>query len=236
MEDPVSVPEAARLLKVSPARVRLMAAKGQLPAAKFADRWLVERRAVELRRQQKPPLGRRFSPRNAWAILLLASGDEAHGLDSGDRSRLRKAVALEGLKGLAPRLRTRAEISIYKAHPGEISYLLEDKSLLPSGICAVGSINAELLPGREADGYIAQSHLQNFVAEHALAPAGVDGNVRLRVVPDDIWASFELGGLGVAPPAAVALDLAEEHDSRSQVAGRNGLGEIDRSNRVAARR
>lgn len=236
MLDPVSVPEAARLLKLSPARVRLMAAKGQLPAAKIADRWLVERRAVEMRRQHKPPRGRRFTPQNAWAILLLASGEEALALDPVSRSRLRKAVALEGLKRLAPRLQDRAEISLFKAHPGEVPYVLEDEALLPSGISAAGSIDAGLLPGQEADGYIARSQLQPFVTEHGLSSVGIDGNVRLRAVPDDLWASLELGDRAVAPPAAVALDLAEEDDSRSQSAGKSVLREIDRTNRVAVRR
>lgn len=236
MMDPVSVPEAARLLKLSPARVRLMASKGQLPAEKIADRWLIERRAVELRRQQKHPRGRSFTPLNSWALLLLASGDEALALDPVDRSRLRRALALEGLRRLSPRLRGRAEIFVYKAHPGEIAYVLEDGALLPSGISAAGSIDAGLLPGREADGYIAQPQLHDFVSRHALSPAALDGNVRLRVVPADLWASLELGGRAVAPPAAVALDLAEEDDPRSQAAGRNALQEIDRANRATARR
>src|SRR4051794_31297057 len=120
MQDPIAVPEAARLLKLSPSRVRLMAANGQLPAAKIGDRWVIERRAVEQRRQQNPPRGRRFTPRNAWAILLLASGEEVLALDPVDRTRLKKALALEGLRGLEPRLGSRAEICAYKAHPGEI--------------------------------------------------------------------------------------------------------------------
>jgi len=233
--DLVSVPEAARLLKLSPARVRVMASKGQLPAAKVADRWVVERRVVELRRQQNPPRGRRFTPRNSWAILLLASGCEVPALDPVDRSRLRKAIRLEGLRGLAPRLGARAEIALYKAHPGEIPYMLEDQALLRSGVSAAGSVDAGLLPGREADGYIAAARLQKFVTEHALSPADVDGNVRLRVVSPDVWVGLELGGL-FAPPAAVALDLAEEADPRSQAAGRNALREIDRANQAATRR
>lgn len=236
MVDPVSVSEAARLLKLSPARVRLMASKGQLSAEKIADRWLIERRAVEQRRQQKHPRGRPFTPRNSWAILLFASGDEALALDPVDRSRLRRALALEGLRRLAPRLRARAEIFDYKAHPGEIAYVLEDEALLPSGISAADSVDAGLLPGQEADGYIAQSRLQNFVTRHALSPVALDGNVRLRVVSADLWASLELGGRVVAPPAAVALDLAEENDPRSRAAGRNALHEIDRANRTTARR
>lgn len=232
MVDPVSVPEAARLLKVTPARVRLMASKGRLPAEKFADRWWVERSAVEERRRQRTPRGRPFTPRNAWAMLILASGEEPPALDPANRSRLRKGVGLEGLEELAPRLRGRGEISMYRAHPGEITYVLEDEALLPSGVSAAGSVKAGLLSGREADGYIRQSQLRSFVAEHALSPADVDGNVRLRVVPADVWQELELGDRAVAPPAAVALDLAEEHDPRSRSAGRKIVREIDRANRA----
>lgn len=235
MRDPISVPDAARLLKLSPARVRLMVSKGQLPAAKIGDRWLVERAAVELRRKQKPPRGRRFTPRNAWAILLLASGEQPPALGPAERSRLRKAAALEGLRVLAPRLAARGEFSIYKAHPGEIAHVLEDEALLPSGISAAGSIGAGLLPGREADGYVAQSQLRRFVAEHVLSPADVDGNVRLRAVPDEVWVSLELDNRAVAPPAAAALDLAEESDPRSRAAGEDALRNIDRANQKARR-
>jgi hypothetical protein len=210
----------------------MMASNGQLPAAKIADRWVVERSAVEQRRRQKAPPGRCFTPRNAWALLLLASGEEARAVDPADRSRLRKAAALEGLKDLAPRLRGRAAISFYGAHPGEIPYVLQDEALLRSGVSAAESVDAGLLPGHEVDGYIAQSQLRRFVSEHALSPADVDGNVRLRVVPADVWRSLNLGGRAVAPPAAVALDLAEEHDPRSRAAGRKALREIDRANRA----
>lgn len=232
MVDPVSVVDAARLLNLSPARVRMMASNGQLPAAKIADRWVVDRGAVEQRRREKAPPGRRFTPRNAWAMLLLASGEEARALDPANRSRLRKAAALEGLKDLAPRLQERAKISLYGAHPGEIPYLLKDEALLPSGISGAESVDAGLLPGHEVDGYIAQSQLRRFVSEHALSPADVDGNVRLRVVPADVWRSLKLGSRDVAPPAAVALDLAEERDPRSRAAGGKILREIDRANRA----
>lgn len=118
MLDPISVPEAARTLELSPARVRAMASQGQLPALKIADRWLVERSAVEQRRMQKAVRGRRFTPWNAWALLLLASGEDAPELDPSVRSRLKRALALEGFGDLAPRLGNRADVSMYRAHPG----------------------------------------------------------------------------------------------------------------------
>jgi len=210
-----------------------MASRGQLPAVKIGDRWLVERSAVEQRQRKEALRGRRFTPRNAWAVLLLASGEDAPELDPSVRSRLKRALALEGFGDLAPRLQDRARLFIYRAHPGEIPYVLEDEALVPSGISAAGSMGIGLLSHREADGYIAQSHLQRFIEEHALAPAGVDGNVRLRVVPDDAWQP--LAGRSVAPPAAVALDLADEPDPRSEAAGKELVREISRQYRARAK-
>ena len=226
MLDPISIPEAAHSLQLSTARVRAMASRGQLPAVKVGDRWLVERSAVEQRRKRGAFSGRRFTPRNAWALLLLASSEDAPKLDPSVRSRLRRALALEGLAALAPRLQDRSRVFVYRAHPGEISYLLEDEVLVASGISAASSMGLGLLAGREADGYIPQSQLQRFIDEHALAPGGIDGNVRLRVVPDDVWP--HIASRSHAPPAAVALDLADESDPRSEAAGKKLLRQIDR--------
>lgn len=230
MKDPISLSEAARSLKLSPARMRVLASRGQLSAEKIADRWMVERSAVEQRRKQKPPRGRRFTPRNAWAVLLLASGEQPPQLDPSVRSRLKRALALEGLGDLAPRLEDRADVFIYNAHPGEIPYVLEDEALVRSGISAADSVESGLLSGQEADGYLAESRLQSFGTQHALSPAGPEGNVRLRVVPDDIWPI--LRRQSVAPQAAVALDLAAELDPRSRAAGKGLLRELSRSYRA----
>jgi excisionase family DNA binding protein len=230
MRDPISIPEAARVLNLSRARVRAIASRGQLPAVKIGDRWLIERSAVEQRQRQKAPRGRRFAPQNAWALLLLASGEEVAELDPSVRSRLKKALALEGLAALAPRLQERGRVSIHKAHPGEVPYVLEDEALVPSGISAASSMGIGLLAHREADGYIASSQLQRFIDEHALSPAGIDGNVRLRVAPDSVWQV--LAGRSAAPPAAVALDLADEPDPRSEAAGQKLVRQIDRRYRA----
>lgn len=230
MIEPISIPEAARSLKLSAARVRVMASRGQLPATKIGNRWLVERGAVEQLRNRKAPRGRRFTSRNAWALLMLASGEDAPRLDPSVRSRLRRALALEGLGSLAPRLRDRSRTSMYRAHPGEIAYILEDEALVPSGISAAASLKIGLLANREADGYIAKSQLQRFIDEHALSPGGVDGNVRLRVVSDEVWQ--DIAGRSIAPRAVVALDLAEEPDARSQAAGKKLIRQVDRQYRV----
>jgi len=231
MVDPISVPQAAKALDLSPARVRAMAASGQLEASKLGDRWFVERAAVERRRKNGAHHGRRFSPKNAWALLALASGDELEQVDPSLRSRLRRAVGLEGVEGLGPRLAHRAEAFQYQAHPGEISHLLEDPDIVRSGISAAGDLG--LIAGREADGYLPASKLRAFSRRHALEPSGADGNVRLRVVPDEAWRFLQ--GLKVAPRAAVALDLAEEADPRSARAGQVALRELDDRHRASQR-
>jgi hypothetical protein len=164
---------------------------------------------------------------------MLASGEDAPQLDPSVRSRFKRALALEGLQALAPRLGNRAEILMYKAHPGEIPYVLEDDALVPSGISAGGAFDLELLSGREADGYVARSRLRGFIAQHALSPAGIDCNVRLRAVSDEVWSN--LSGRPFAPRAAVALDLAGEPDPRSKAVGEDFLREIDRSRQAKAK-
>jgi hypothetical protein len=211
-----------------------MAVDGQLAAAKLGDRWFVERAAVERRRRDGAHGGRRFSPQNAWALLLLASNENVEGIDPSVRSRLKRALSWEGLANLGPRLARRAQTLSFSAHPGELSHLLEDPALLRSGISAAGEHGLDLIAGREADGYLVATELDAFVARHALDPAGIEGNVRLRVVPDE--AGRFLVGRDVAPRAAVALDLAEEFDPRSTQAGTRDLRELDRLWRNGPRR
>jgi Helix-turn-helix domain len=225
----ISVPDAAAALGLSPARVRLLAANGGLPAQKIGGRWVVERSGVEKRRSRGSAGGRPFAPRNAWAVLGLASGDEVAGIDPVVRSRLRRALALEGLSALALRLEGRAEVHRYSGHPGEIPYVLADKRLVASGVSAAREIGLDLLSGNEADGYVSDSDLDGFVHDHALLPAAaLDANVVLRLVRDDVWVDF-LEGRTHASEAAIALDLAEDVDSRSRAAGNNLLRRLDRA-------
>jgi hypothetical protein len=224
----ISIPDAAGVLGVSPARVRLLAANGDLPAEKIAGRWLVDRGDVERRRRRGSARGRRFAPHNAWALLRLASGEEAVGVDPVTRSRLRRALSLEGLAALAPRLEHRAEVRRYGGHPGEIRYVLSDPRLVPSGISAARAVGLDVMSGNEADGYISASDLKRFVHEHVLDPAAFfDAHVVLRVVPDAAWADF-LVGSDHAPEAAVALDLVDEADPRSHSAGEDLLVRLRR--------
>src|ERR1700748_384965 len=126
IDPPVSVPDAAVALGLSSARLRLLAANGGLPAQKIGGRWLIERVGVEKRRSRGSAGGRPFAPRNAWAVLNLASGEEVDQIDSVTRSRLLRLLSFEGLSSLAPRLERRAQVHRFSGHPGEIPHVLAD--------------------------------------------------------------------------------------------------------------
>ncbi len=221
MVDPVSIPEAARALNLSVSRVQALVIHGQVPGVKVGGRWLIERGALERRRRQAALKGRPFAAHNALALLCLASGEDPGGIDPSVRSRLRRAIALEGVEKLGPRLARRAESRHFDAHPGEIPYILEDPELIESGVSAAAAHGLDLASGPEADGYLRASALKKFVASHALQPAGQGANLHIRLVPDEAWRFLE--NAPVAPLAAVALDLAEDPDPRSSQAGQAAL-------------
>lgn len=227
MNNPLSIPDAAQVLELSPSRVRAMAVHGRLGASKIGDRWLVERGAVETRRRQGGHAGRPFEAHNAWALLLLASDEDVADVHPSVRSRLRRALRVDGLEKLEPRLVRRAESRYFDGHPGELRHLTEDQSFLRTGISAAGEYGLDLLSGHEADGYVAASGLKQLIADHALSAADAhSGNVRVRLVPDKAWR--HLADAKVAPTAAVAIDLAEDPDHRSASAGKQMLRRLKR--------
>lgn len=217
MAELLSVAEAAHVLKLDPSRVRVLVAGNQLPAVKIGRSWAIDSAAVSDRSMHAPGRGRPLAPVNAWALLFLASSEEADWLNPQGLWRLRRSLRLDGLEGLRGRLKKRARVVDLRAHPGEIPYLLEDSRLVASGVSAAGAFGLDLVSGAEADGYISEEAIDGFVREHALRPAevGERGNVRPRVVPVGAW---RLDGR-VAPKAAVALDLLEDPDPRSARAG-----------------
>lgn len=228
MSDLLSIPEAAEELSLHPSRVRALAAEGALPAVKIGKQWAVDRVAVARRLRGKHAAGRPFEPHNAWALLFLASGDQPDWLSSKELWRFRQALRIDGVGGLAPRLQRRGKRRDLGAHPGELPHLLEDRALVRSGISAAGSFELDLVSGAEADAYIAHSRVSKFQRAHALEPASPGaGNVLLRVIPDSAW-HFP-PGQSLAPAAAVALDLLEDSDRRSQRAGHQLLKRLELS-------
>lgn len=227
MPSHVAVEDAARQLGVDPSRVRALIASGQLEADKVAGRWLVDWDSVLARERAQNAPGRPLTPRNAWALLLLASGDAISDLDPHVQWRLRQTLRRHRLAYLESRLQQRAEVHRMWALPGELRPLRAAPDVALTGSSAAGELNLELLAPDTVDAYVPASALDALVREHGLesiAPA--EANVILRAVPDDAWLLRERR---TAPAAAVGLDLAAYPDSRSARVGAEMLAKLDGS-------
>src|SRR3977135_3578268 len=119
----LSVREAADRLGVGPVAVRQRIASGQLPAVKRGRSWWLDERAVQRMARQRLGGGRPLSPTMAWAILLLASGEDATAEEAVGRdrycSRMRVWLREHPLREYAVRFRARAEMEEFDIHPSE---------------------------------------------------------------------------------------------------------------------
>lgn len=211
----LTVREAADRLGVGPVAVRQHIASGRLPAVKHGRDWWLEERAVERMARQRPAGGRPLSPAMAWAVVLLASGQEAaaKGAAGRDRywSRAHAWLREHPLREHASRLRARAKLEEFDAHPSELSRILDRPDVLATGISAGDAIG--LIGNASAvELYAPVSHRRAIIEAHALASG--PGPVRIRWVPDEVWPHLVRDGDRRAPRIAVLLDLLESDESR----------------------
>ncbi|HLZ22357.1 MAG TPA: helix-turn-helix domain-containing protein [Ktedonobacterales bacterium] len=147
----LSVAEAAELLGRHRTRIYALVRSGDLvalpgsgagddEAALRIDRASVERWAVAGGNRGGP-----LTPRNAWAIMGLASGDHAlseHCIGLLERreevSRAWARLARQGLFELAPRLRRRASVTVLHLPPALLEMLEADEQLVRTGSSAAG--------------------------------------------------------------------------------------------------
>ncbi|HEV2973558.1 MAG TPA: helix-turn-helix domain-containing protein [Solirubrobacteraceae bacterium] len=214
----MSVNEAAGRLGVSPAAVRQRMASGRLPATKRGRSWWLDERVVQRHVRQPTPSGRPLSPSMAWAIILLASGDEAGAKRLAPRERYpsRMRAWLEGhpLGEHASKLRPRAAIEDLAGHRSELGRLLARPDVLVTGASAGDVVGlAGKVPGVEV--YAPAGHRAAILSEHALTPAS-DGLIRIRWVRDELWPHLHQDRDRRTPRAAVLLDLLESDDPRAR--------------------
>ena len=212
-----SVGEASRALGVSDRRVRAMIEDGVLAGRRSGGRWLIRRDDVEQRLRQRGRPGRPLSQRNAWALLSKLSGGEWPALPAWDRSRLQRKLAEGSLLSLASELRGRAELRLFRADPRVLEQIRSNPVFVRSGVSAAGEYGADLRAPGVLEAYVPRDQLDALVYRYALRPPAVaDANVVLHLFDGSVPRTAD----GVAPVAAVALDLLESGDARSQRAGR----------------
>jgi excisionase family DNA binding protein len=221
----LTVREAADRLGVSPAAVRHHIASGRLSAVKRGRSWWLDERLVARMARQPRGAGRAFSPDMAWAVLLLASGDDGAAEQAAGRdrywSRVRAWLRDHPLGANAHRLRARAREEQFDAHPSELERIRHRPDVLLTGASAgeaVGLIGSA--PAVEV--YAPISHRRAIVDDHALMPGA--GPVRIRWVPDAVWPLLSRADDHRAPRAAVLVDLLDSDDPRARREAARVLG------------
>lgn len=208
---------ASAILGVSPREVRRLAAAGKLQGARHLGRALVlDSEAVQRLAREPRRRGRPWSERVAWAALSLLSGGDAAWLSSAERSRLKRRLrktTVDDLQYLASR---RARVLVFRARPTVLPDLTG--YVVPTGASALSAMQLRELgltaADRNLDGYVPAVELARLQGKFGLIEDS-SGNVTLRAVTvEDAFSG------GVAPPAAIMLDLAGSLDTRESAAGR----------------
>lgn len=201
---------------MSPAAVRQRIGGGELPAVKFGRDWWVDEREVRRLARRQDGAGRPLSPAMAWAVLLLASGDEsaADRLARAPRyrARARQWLREHPLADHAARLRQRARRELFEAHASELARLRDRSGVLLTGTSAVDAVGL-VGESQAVELYASAAQRDSIVEEHALLASA--GDVTVRWVPDDVWRALDAAGR-VAPRAAVFVDLLESEDPRAR--------------------
>jgi excisionase family DNA binding protein len=224
LRDLVSPPDAAAELGVSARRVYDLIARGRLPAERIGRRLFVARNDVDAWAKSRSPGGQPFSPSRAWGLLLLADGEQASWLDPVSRSKLRAILRERSLRELRSRLERRGERHAFRAHPSDLERLKSLPRIMRSGASAASDVGMDLVASEYLDAYVPAAEFDRLVKRYRLRPSR-QPNLILRRLPD---VAFGWNARPVAPAAAVAIDLAEEPDPRSQEAADLALRRYDR--------
>jgi excisionase family DNA binding protein len=216
----VSPTAAAERLGVTPRRVYALIHDGRLRARRLGGRLLVDRDDVDARLAGGSTAGRPFSPRRAWAMILLAAGEDPAGVDAPTRSRLRRLLRERDLWSMRAKLVHRAERRSLRAHSSDVAKLEAEPGVVRTGARFAAEAGLGLIaPDAPLEIYVDRATADRLIAQYRLTPSPRP-NVVLRVVPDEVRAWLH-GSL--APLPAVALDVADDPEARAQDVAQEAL-------------
>lgn len=213
LSDWIPTAEAAKRLGLTAGRVRELIASDALRARRVGDRYLVSRHEVDARASSGVAVGRPYSPRRAWALILLASGIVPPGLDPVTVSKLRRTLREKDLWSLRLRVASRAQRRELRAHSSDLARLEAEPGVVRTGARSAAAVGLSLIaPDAPVELYVDAATAERLVARYRLRPTDRP-NVVLHVLPSEVrsWLSAPL-----APRPAIALDLADDRDPRSQ--------------------
>ncbi|NUT47085.1 MAG: helix-turn-helix domain-containing protein [Saccharothrix sp.] len=225
----VPVATAAAQLGVSPVQVRDLAKAGQLETVKVGRSLLVSSDSVARRIAARPAPGRPLTPRAAWVVLLLASGQPVPWqVPPSEKARLGRFVRRPLDEW--PRLLARRAETIRARVPEALRRRVQAQP----GV-ALGGVGAAVRHGAglvvsSADPVELYLTSEAYVALRGRRGIGWDSsspNTVLRVTGGDLSLREVLSG-GVVPLAVAAADLLDLGDDRSRHVAAELLRQVSR--------
>lgn len=197
----VGVPEVARMLGVSPVRVRQLVEAGGLRARKVSGSWLIDVASVPNAPRRG---GRPMSPRMAWGLVEAVEGRRAPWLSPKDVLRL-KHVRVRLRADPGPELFIKAALVEravrYELSCSEPEGLRSDPRVVLSG---VSDPRSRMSAADQVEAYVHVDHHRELLSEHLLVESsGRRANVILHV--------SEVRPSDPVPLLLLAADLAD-HD------------------------
>jgi excisionase family DNA binding protein len=223
LPDWVSVTEAATSLGLTRQRVGKLVASGALRGRRAGNQILIRRADVDARLDLHPTGGRPYSPRRAWALILLASGIVPPGLDYATLSKLRSVVRQQTLWSIRSRLVLRAERRELRAHTSDLPRLEAEDGIIRTGARYARQAGLGLIASDAPVEFYLDASTANRIQKRYRLRASDSPNVILHVIPDEVrgWLTEP-----VAPRPAVALDLGDDDDPRSRKVAREALSTL----------
>jgi hypothetical protein len=218
----MSTAEAADRLGVSTRQVRNMATHGQLDVLDSANNLLISTDSIIRASRTPRRVGRAWSPRVAWAALVLLGGGDATWLQPSERYRLRQSLKTRTVDEVMAAARNRATVRRFRVTPDAIAKLQEQVAVT-GGSAMQDSTVAALFGlaggGGFLDGYV-PAGVADEMADAFYMEEDPNGNVTLREVEFEEALNLDV------PTAAIALDLAESVATREHAAGRSVLEKL----------
>ncbi len=212
-----SISDVASELDISPQRVRVLAKRGLIDAAKVGNRWLVK----DIGARRSHP-GRPLSAANAWAVLALLSGEDPAWVVPSVRSRLRRRMREPGwLARAIASSQPRASVEKLRVLPGDLKRL-EGRSPVRSGLSA-DFPEYDLRPeSGSLDAYVSRRDYESIDERFRPLADAARPNLILRI-PEQDWV---LRRADRAPLAVAAADLLNADDPRVRRSARDLISKL----------
>lgn len=209
----VSVAEAARIMGVSAARARRLAAEGRMRARRVGGRWLIDPSSLP----SAPKRSRPMSPRMAWALALVAAGEAPDWIEPRESYRLRRALdrlVADDRPEILLRSWLASRADRRRLSAVDLVALRSDSRVLRSG---VSDDRSGLSTAASLEGYVHVDQVDAVVREHLLVNAGRQAEVVLHVSP---WVPD-----APTPLLVLAADLADHDGPRELARARELIGD-----------